>query len=141
MDADAVLSLGIREAEGLVRAFTDAGFDAQLTRGDFDDPISGLLKVSDRFENRVDLLIGLRGLDPQAFARAIEVPFQGGILRFVGREDFIAMKVFAGGPVDLVDAARAIAAGGETLDRDLLHRLAKKFGRDASEALHRLLTS
>jgi hypothetical protein len=30
-----------------------------------------LLKVTDHYGNRVDLLIGLNGLDPQAFARAI----------------------------------------------------------------------
>ena len=49
------------------------------------------------------------------------------------------MKVFAGGPMDLVDATRAIAAAGESLDRELVRRLAKRFGRDASESLERLL--
>jgi len=84
-------------------------------------------------------LIGLKGLDPQAFSRAIDVPFQGKTLRFIGREDFIAMKAFAGGPMDLVDAARAITAGGASLDLDLVRRLAKRFGREASESLDRLL--
>jgi predicted nucleotidyltransferase len=60
-------------------------------------------------------------------------------LKFVGREDFIAMKAFAGGPVDLVDAARAITAGGASIDFDLVRRLAKRFGRAASESLERLL--
>ena len=87
----------------------------------------------------MDLLIGLKGLDPQAFSRAIDVPFQGKTLRFIGREDFIAMKAFAGGPMDLVDAARAITAGGASLDLDLVRRLSKRFGREASESLDRLL--
>ena len=47
-------------------------------------------------------------LDPQAFSRVVEVPFQGSTLRFIGREDLIAMKAFAGAPTDLADAARAI---------------------------------
>jgi hypothetical protein len=55
----------------------------------------------------VDLLGGLRGLDPKAFSRGIEVPFLGDTLRFVGREDFIAMKCFADGPQDLLDAKDA----------------------------------
>src|SRR5207237_192975 len=96
-----------------------------------------MLKVTDRFSNRVDLLIGLKGLDPQAFSRAIDVPFQGKTLRFIGREDFIAMKAFAGGPMDLVDAARALTAGGASLDLDLVRSLAKRFGTEASESLDR----
>jgi hypothetical protein len=49
------------------------------------------------------------------------------------------MKVFAGGPVDLVDAARAISAGRDSLDLDLMRRLAKGYGRDTSDSLERLL--
>jgi hypothetical protein len=49
------------------------------------------------------------------------------------------MKVFAGGPVDLVDASRALSAAGKAVDVELLRRLAKQFGRDASASLERLL--
>jgi hypothetical protein len=47
-------------------------------------------------------------MEPHAFLRVVEVPFQGEALKFIGPEDFIAMKVFAGGPMDLIDAARAM---------------------------------
>ncbi len=53
-----------------------------------------MLIISDTHGNRVDLLGGLRGLDPQVFSRAVDVPFSGDTLRVVGREDFIAMKCF-----------------------------------------------
>jgi predicted nucleotidyltransferase len=139
MDADVVLSLAIQQADDLERGFKAAGFRTELSRGDFDDPIPGLLRLSDQYGNRVDLLIGLRGMEQHAFSRAIEVPFQGKTLQFIGREDFIAMKVFAGGPMDIIDATRAIAASGGSLDTELLRRLAKKYGRDAAEALNRLL--
>lgn len=141
LDADVVLSLPIQEAEALERDFKAAGFRTELARGDLEDPIPGLLRLSDRYENRVDLLIGLRGMEPQAFSRVVEVPFQGETLKFIGREDFIAMKVFAGGPMDMIDAARAIAAGGEFIDLELLRRLAGRYGRDAAAALDRLLAS
>ena len=62
----------------LSRAFEKAGFETELRSGDEDDPIPALLEVSDIHGNRVDLLGGLRGLDPQAFARAVDVPFSGG---------------------------------------------------------------
>jgi hypothetical protein len=35
----------------------------------------------------VDLLVGIRGFDPQAFSRAIDVPLDGAPLRFVALED------------------------------------------------------
>ena len=140
MDADVVLSLAVQEALGLESVFKEAGFRTELTRGDFDDPIPAMLRLSDEYGNRVDLLIGLKGMEPAAFSRAIEVSFQGDTLQFIGREDFIAMKVFAGGPMDLIDAKRALAAGG-SLDAQLLRRLARQYGRSAAATLEQLLPS
>jgi predicted nucleotidyltransferase len=139
MDADVLLSISAQKAKDLETGFSAAGLQTELTRGDFEDPIPGLLKVSDEHGNRVDLLLGLKGMELEAFSRVLEVPFEGTTLRFIGREDFIAMKVFAGGPVDLMDAARAISAGRDSLDLELVRRLAGKYGRDASQALERLL--
>ena len=130
-----------QQAASLDQAFKSAGFTTTLPRGDFEDPIAGMLRLRDGHKNQVDLLIGLRGLEPEAFSRAVEVPFKGSTLKFIGREAFLAMKVFAGGPLDLVDAARAVAAAGTSLDLALLRRLAAKFGRDASAALEKLLAA
>jgi hypothetical protein len=139
MDADAVLSIRVQEAKELEIRFGAEGFQTELTRGDLEDPIPGLLKITDAHGNRVDLLLGLRGMEPEAFSRVLDVPFQGVTLKFIGREDFIAMKLFAGGPVDLVDAARAISAARDSLDLELVRRLAKRYGREATQALDRLL--
>jgi hypothetical protein len=38
------------------------------------------------------------------FERCVDVAFSGATLRVVGREDFVAMKCFAGGPQDMADA-------------------------------------
>jgi hypothetical protein len=94
LDADALVRLQVREASGLRQSFDGAGFITDLRIGDPDDPIPALLAVSDTHGNRVDLLIGLRGLDPEALSRASEVAFVDGVLRIVGREDWIAMKLF-----------------------------------------------
>ena len=141
LDADAIVSLPIQQAPALERKFRGAGFRTILNRGDPDDPIPAVLGIGDSFQNRVDLLVGLRGLDSAAFARAVEVPFQGASLRFIGREDFVAMKVFAGGPQDVADAEAVIGAGRTALDTALLRRLAKQFGRDTAELLEELLAS
>ncbi|HXW91709.1 MAG TPA: hypothetical protein VEK33_14255 [Terriglobales bacterium] len=138
LDADVLLFGAVPETQNLERDFQAAGFRAQLRLGDFEDPIPGF-KLGDAYGNRVDLLVGLRGLEPQAFSRTVEVPLQGRTVRFIGREDFIAMKAFAGGPLDLVDAGRTILAAGPSLDIGLARRLANQYGPQASEALDRLL--
>ena len=141
LDADAVLSLTAAELGSLERKFKAEAFQTELRRGDPEDPIAALLALTDRYGNRVDLLAGLRGLEAEAFSRAIDVPFAGEVLRVAGREDFIAMKVFAGGPQDLTDARSALAAAQGSLDLSLLRRLAKRYGHAASESLEALLSA
>jgi predicted nucleotidyltransferase len=99
-----------------------------------------MLAVSDRHGNRVDLLGGLRGLDPDAFTRAISVPFQGESVRIIGREDFIAMKCYAGSPQDLADALSALTTLDERVDIDMLRRITRRFGRAAADAPEQLLS-
>jgi predicted nucleotidyltransferase len=100
-----------------------------------------LLAVSDRYGNRVDLLAGLRGVDPEVFARTIRVPFQGVSIRVVGAEDFIAMKCFAGEPQDIADAREALRMLENPVDVDLLRRVTRRFGRAATDVLEQLLHS
>ena len=139
MDADAVLSLTIQETPTLEREFRAAGFRTELRRGDPDDPIAGVLSLTDAYGNRVDLLVGLRGLDPDAFSRTVELIFHGAELRVVGLEDFIAMKIFAGGPHDMADARAAITAAGDRLDLPLARTLAQRFGRDVAVTLGKIV--
>ena len=138
-DADALVSSTLGELRAVERALRKARLSTELRKGDEDDPIPALLAVADRHGNRVDLLGGLRGVDPGLYARAIEVPFRGTALRVVGREDFIAMKCFAGGPQDLADARQALQLPGPPLDLDLLRRVTRRFGRAAADVLEDLL--
>jgi hypothetical protein len=138
-DADALIHISGTRMKQLRRVFEAAGFQTELRFGDADDPIPAMLGLSDLHGNRVDLLGGLQGLDPKAFARGIDVTFQEGTLRFAGREDFIAMKCFAQGPQDLLDAKAAYRAAERPLDIDLMRRLAARFGRDAADRLEEIL--
>jgi predicted nucleotidyltransferase len=140
-DADALVSVGVSRLMSLSHLFKNKGFATQLRRGDPEDPIPAMLVISDKHENRVDLLGGLRGIDPQVLSRTVDVPFSGRKIRFVGREDFIAMKCFAGGPQDLEDARVAIRTGAELLDLDLLRRVTRRFGRNAADALEQVLVA
>jgi predicted nucleotidyltransferase len=138
-DVDALLSASYRRLAELSTLFEAAGFNVTLRRGDEDDPILSMLVLSDTHGNRVELLGGLRGLDPEVFLRAIEVPFQGVDLRIVGREDYIAMKCFAGGPQDLADARAAFEGAQGPVDLDLLRAVTRRFGRDAADRLEELV--
>jgi len=139
VDADAVLRMQVGEAARLREVFRDSGYQADLRIGDADDPIPALLEITDPHGNRVDLLIGLRGMEPSALERAREVMLMGCPLRVIGREDFIAMKAFAGGPLDLADARAVIELDRPGLDLALLRRLAVRFGHDASRNIESLL--
>jgi hypothetical protein len=139
MDVDAILFTSARKLTGLRATFESAGFHAELRRGDQDDPIPAMLALRDLHGNQVELLGGLRGMDPEVFSRTIEVPFMGVNLRIVGREDFIAMKCFAGGPQDMVDARSAYRSAQGPVDLDLLRTVTRRFGRDAADKLEEVL--
>ena len=139
MDADAVILLPAHRAAELERECRAAGFISEVRHGDPDDPIGAVLSLSDEFGNRVDLLLGLRGLGVDAYSRATVIPFQNSQLRVVGREDFIAMKVFAHGPQDLIDAKHTLLGTGEVPNLELLRKLAADYGPETLAALERML--
>ena len=139
LDADAVVALQVQEARALRRSLIEAGYQAQVRVGDVDDPIPALLEVRDCHGNRVDLLIGLRGMDPEALNRTRQVALAGATLEIVGREDFVAMKAFAGGPVDLADARAVMDLDRGSLDVNLLRSLAQGFGRETVKAVDLLV--
>ena len=140
-DVDALLCVSYERLKSIATIFEAAQFNVTLRRGDDNDPILSMLVLSDSYGNRVELLGGLRGLDPQVFSRAINVPFLEVNLRIVGREDFIAMKCFAGGPQDLADARAAFVGAQSPVDLDLLRAVTRRFGRDAADSLESVLSS
>jgi hypothetical protein len=139
MDADAVILLPAHRVTELAQECRAAGFVAEVRHGDPDDPIGAVLALSDEFGNRVDLLLALRGLGADTYSRAVVIPFQDRHLRVVGREDLIAMKLFARGPQDLVDAEQALVASGEVLDLALLRKLSAAYGPETLAALEQML--
>lgn len=137
-DVDALLCVSYSRLAKICRIFKAAKFAVTIRRGDDDDPILSMLTLSDAYGNRVELLGGLRGLDPLVFSRAIEVPFYGVNLRIVGREDFIAMKCFAGSAQDLADARAAFEGAQGPMDLDLLRTVTRRFGRAAADRLEQI---
>lgn len=141
MDADAVISMDLVGAgiETLRAAFRQAGFKTMHRKGDLKDPIGAVLHVEDGFGNRVDLLIRVRGMEEDAFKRTVKTRFMGRAIRLIGVEDFVAMKIFAGSPQDLNDAAGALKVSRGRVDRSLVKRLTQNYGRSALHNLNSLL--
>lgn len=138
-DVDALLFTTPGRLAKLEKLFKRAGFGAQLRTAEADDPVSGMLVLSDDLGNHVELLGGLRNMDPELFSRTLEVKFRGATLQIVGREDFIAMKCFAGSPQDVIDARSAYQAARGPVDLDLLRTVARRFGRPAADKLEEVL--
>jgi predicted nucleotidyltransferase len=140
-DVDVLLFTTPQHLARLRARFARAGFDTELRHGEADDPIPAMLILGDSHNNHVDMLGGLRGMDPAIFSRTMEVPFMGMNLRIAGREDFIAMKCFAGDPQDILDARSAYRSAQSPVDVDLLRAVARRFGRDAADNLEQVLAS
>lgn len=139
LDADALLFLKGRPLEPLAAAFRESGFETEVRIGDERDPIPALLALKDGHGNRVDLLAGLRGLDPAAATRTVRSDFEAVSLRVVGLEDLIAMKLYAGGPQDLEDVRRIISLSRTALNLTLLRELALRFGGAERSRLDEML--
>jgi predicted nucleotidyltransferase len=138
-DVDALLFVSYSRLAKISKLFAAAEFTVTIRRGDDDDPILSMLILGDAYGNRVELLGGLRGLDPLVFSRALKVPFRGLNLRVVGLEDFISMKCLAGRTQDLADARAAINGAQGPLNLDLLRAVTRRFGRPAADLLEELL--
>ena len=140
-DADAVAWLkdvGIT-VDQLKDRLAAEGYSVSVRRGDFEDPILLSMRVDDRFENRLDLLLSVRGMDPDAVHRCLSTQMLDSTVRVISAEDLIAMKLFAGGPQDVMDVRGILQVWRERLDANLLRHAARRYGVDVLEVLDKLL--
>lgn len=115
------------------------GCNVELKRGDIEDPILKSLVVKDKHENRMDILLGVRGMDPQARDRCVSGSLLGSSIRIIGAEDLIAMKMFAGGFQDLEDVRGILHVSGTLLNIELLRQIAARYSPEVTRRLEELL--
>jgi hypothetical protein len=136
LDVDAVISL--RPGQADVKALTDelqrAGLKIMYRTGGAGDPVGAVLNVEDRVRNRVDLLMQIHGMAEGVFSRTVKADFMQAGIHVIGLEDFIAMKLFAGSPKDIDDAAGAFKVSADRIRLPLL----KEVAEDANQALEAL---
>lgn len=141
LDADAIVFIDYsdQEIENLKSKLKKKNLHAILKSGDVDDPLLGLILIEDDYGNRVDLILGIKGMEPQAYKRVRKIEFQGEKINMIGVEDLVSMKVFAGGQKDLADAQGVLAVSGEEINQKSLKALTKNYGQSAVDRLNTLL--
>lgn len=141
LDADAVIPvLTPGDTKDLTLHLKSAGLNVCYRKGDLDDPISGVINIEDRFSNRVDLLMGIRGMPHEVFARCTEGQFKDVAIKLVSLEDFIALKIMAGSPKDIGDVEGVMNVSAEKIDTDLLKQITARYGSSCLQKLQTILT-
>lgn len=138
-DADAVISLPSAGVPPLADNIRRLGLQVRVSKGHGDDPIRQVLSLEDAHANRVDLLWGVRGMEKGAIDRGRTTSFLGSTVKIIGPEDFIAMKIFAGGSKDLGDVQGVLEVSGKTLDLPLLKKVTRRYGAREARTLASLL--
>jgi len=140
LDADAVISIHTpKDATDLCSNLKSLGLKATYRKGDTEDPIGGVINIEDQFSNRVDLLMGIRGMRPEALLRCQEAQFMGALIKIVSIEDFIALKIFAGSPKDIGDVMGVMDVSREKINLNSLKEITSQYGAVCLQKLQSIL--
>jgi hypothetical protein len=141
LDTDAVISLGQSQTtlDDLLKALRSEGLSVTAREADASDPLLGVIAVEDTHHNRADIILGIRGMDPAAFSRTLPAPLLGSSIRMIGIDDFIAMKIFAGGPRDIEDVRGVLNVSRDLVHMEEVRRLTARYGAREHQLLESLL--
>lgn len=96
------------------------GVTADVRRGDSEDPLAGVIRLTAPAEDPVDLVLGRARWQAEALARAERKTFADVELPVLRAADLILLKLYAGGPQDAWDIAQLLStAGGERLSGEV----------------------
>jgi hypothetical protein len=87
-----------------------------LRRGDLDDPLAGVIRITLDSDRPVDIIVGKHAWQTRAVARAEAIA--GGPPVVLAR-DLILLKLYAGGSHDLWDIRELLAVSDRSLDADV----------------------
>jgi hypothetical protein len=88
------------------------GVSADVRRGDFDDPLLGVVRLAEEGEKPVDVVVGRSSWHQKVLSRSRILHVGGEDLPVVDAADLVLLKLEAGGPQDLLDV-RLLLAGPE----------------------------
>lgn len=106
--------------------------------GDDDDPLAGVVRISDAGERDVDVIVGRHRWQQECVEAATLVTHPSGTIAVVAPEGLVLLKLYAGGAQDLWDVQQLRAALGPPLDA-AVHGLVDRLPTDAREAWRSLV--
>lgn len=134
LDADVlVVTTDILESASW-KDLEQVGAKVDVRRGDADDPFRAVIRITRSGYSPVDVLVGRFVWQREIVERATRVTLQDFELPVATAADLVLLKLFAGGPQDLVDAQRLLdgpiknALVGEVDSR--IHALPESCRRD-----------
>jgi predicted nucleotidyltransferase len=87
-------------------------------RGEEDDPLAGVVRLTAPGERDVDLIVGREGWLDGVIARHIKVPLAGRDVAVVTAADLLLLKLYAGGTQDRWDIEQVLAVVPDTNVRE-----------------------
>lgn len=110
-DVDLLVAVSVQGAPSLEQSLKNSGFQATYFRGAGDDPIAGVLRLAiptAGAEVKCDILFASRAWQTHAVSNATAVDLGSFIVRVAQPADLFLLKLYAGGPQDLIDAAELL---------------------------------
>lgn len=87
----------------------EAGIEVTISRGDAEDPLSGVVRFTAPDERPVDLVVGRHRWQARVLDRATPVAMPGAPLPTAQARDLVLLKLFAGGAQDAWDVLQLLA--------------------------------
>jgi hypothetical protein len=92
-------------------AFRREGVAVTIRRGDVDDPLAGVVRLTAAAESPVDLVVGKTTWQARVLARAVPRTIADVSSPVATAADLIVLKLYAAGPQDAWDITELLAAG------------------------------
>jgi len=99
------------------QALATAGVHVEIRRGDDDDPLRGVVRVTQDGERPVDVIVGRHAWQTAGVDAATPSQVLGVSVRVVDVPSLILLKLYAGGPQDLWDVEQLMAFAGTDVVR------------------------
>ena len=98
---------------GIWRPVEKAGASVEIRRGDADDPLTGVVRIRQKGERPVDIVVGRSVWQADAIARAEPLLVLDALVPIVRSSDLVLLKLFAGGPQDAWDIGQLLRADAD----------------------------
>lgn len=119
--------------ESLWASLDQSETKVQVRRGDSEDPLAGVVRLSAPDERAVDLYIGRFTWQTSIIERAVPLTIQGLEIAVAEPADLVLLKLHAGGPQDRWDIQQMLAARPSEEWKQLVEERLARLPRECAE--------